>query len=197
VNPGNSGGPAIDSHGEVIGIVTAKAREEEAISFCIPVEDLIKAMNDLGPADDGRLARSERSHDLGAAFRRMRKVCQAYSSALETYVSAMRRAMELGRNPDDGLRAASQLIGDRPLSFDRALIDEEVKSELTRITKDLDFSADLRSDFRELWGAYIDLRSYVAQPRGPVQDFLVLAVQLKDRLERAIKGIELGLSIEE
>jgi S1-C subfamily serine protease len=197
VNPGNSGGPAIDSHGDVIGIVTAKAREEEAISFCIPVEDLTKAMNGLESADDGRLARCEKRHNLGAVFRRLRKVCQTYSSALETYAATMKRVMELGGKPDDGIRAAFQVIGDQPLSFDRALIDAEVKSEMTRLLQDLDVGADLRSDFRDLWSAYIDLRSYVAQPRGPVQNFFVTVIQLKDRLEHALKGIEVGLGIEE
>ena len=40
VNPGNSGGPAFNDSGEVIGVVTAKAARQESIGFCIPVADL-------------------------------------------------------------------------------------------------------------------------------------------------------------
>lgn len=41
VNPGNSGGPLLDEHGQVVGIVTRKARLE-GVSFAIRVETLRK-----------------------------------------------------------------------------------------------------------------------------------------------------------
>lgn len=43
VNEGNSGGPAFDSRGHVIGMVTAKVKstQVEGIGFCIPVNDAL------------------------------------------------------------------------------------------------------------------------------------------------------------
>ncbi|MEQ8821737.1 MAG: trypsin-like peptidase domain-containing protein [Sumerlaeia bacterium] len=38
VNPGNSGGPLIDSDGSVVGLVTLKAIFQEGIAFALPVE---------------------------------------------------------------------------------------------------------------------------------------------------------------
>jgi S1-C subfamily serine protease len=38
VNPGNSGGPLIDSSGRVIGITTAEASSAEGIGFAIPID---------------------------------------------------------------------------------------------------------------------------------------------------------------
>lgn len=38
VNPGNSGGPLLNTAGEVVGVVTAKARFAEGISFILPIE---------------------------------------------------------------------------------------------------------------------------------------------------------------
>ncbi len=49
VNPGNSGGPAINSLGQVVGIVSAKYASEtiEGIGFCIPINDALHIANEL------------------------------------------------------------------------------------------------------------------------------------------------------
>lgn len=40
VNPGNSGGPAFNDRGEVVGVVTAKGKFVEGVALCVPVNDL-------------------------------------------------------------------------------------------------------------------------------------------------------------
>lgn len=40
VNPGNSGGPAFNDRGEVVGVVTAKGKFVEQVALCVPVNDL-------------------------------------------------------------------------------------------------------------------------------------------------------------
>lgn len=49
INSGNSGGPALDCHGNVIGIASAKYTSSsiEGICFCIPIDDAMKVANDL------------------------------------------------------------------------------------------------------------------------------------------------------
>jgi len=49
VNPGNSGGPLINSRGQVIGVVNAKISQEdvEGIGFAIPIDTALKIANDL------------------------------------------------------------------------------------------------------------------------------------------------------
>lgn len=45
INPGNSGGPILNTKGEVIAVATYKKVDAEGISFGIPIEDVVKALN--------------------------------------------------------------------------------------------------------------------------------------------------------
>ncbi len=49
INNGNSGGPALDCHGNVIGIVSAKYASSsiEGLGFCIPIDDALSIAEDL------------------------------------------------------------------------------------------------------------------------------------------------------
>jgi S1-C subfamily serine protease len=64
VNPGNSGGPVFDSSGAVIGIVTRKSAEQEALAFCIPVEDLNLALDKVVSYPKDAIEREQSRHRL-------------------------------------------------------------------------------------------------------------------------------------
>ena len=54
VNPGNSGGPLIDSNGTVVGIVTSKLENNEGMGFALPADgaiEIIAAIIEKGSAD--------------------------------------------------------------------------------------------------------------------------------------------------
>ncbi len=47
INPGQSGGPLVNSEGEVIGVTTAKVAAAEAIGFAIPIDLVKRTLPDL------------------------------------------------------------------------------------------------------------------------------------------------------
>jgi len=47
INSGNSGGPLVNSYGEVIGITNAKVSDGEGIGFAIPINDIKTVIEDL------------------------------------------------------------------------------------------------------------------------------------------------------
>lgn len=49
LNPGNSGGPIVDRHGVVVGIVTAGLTESNSINFGIKIGSALRALSTLEP----------------------------------------------------------------------------------------------------------------------------------------------------
>ena len=47
INSGNSGGPLVNSYGEVIGVTNAKVSEGEGLGFAIPINDVKTVIEDL------------------------------------------------------------------------------------------------------------------------------------------------------
>lgn len=47
INPGQSGGPLVDSSGVVVGVTTTKIRDAEAIGFAIPIDIVKTTVRDL------------------------------------------------------------------------------------------------------------------------------------------------------
>jgi serine protease Do len=47
INSGNSGGPLVNSYGEVIGVTNAKVSEGEGLGFAIPINDIKSVIEDL------------------------------------------------------------------------------------------------------------------------------------------------------
>lgn len=47
LNPGQSGGPLVDSEGRVVGVTTAKIPSAEAMGFAIPVDVVVRILPDL------------------------------------------------------------------------------------------------------------------------------------------------------
>lgn len=50
VNPGNSGGPVLDAHGNVIGIISGKQKGIDGAAFAIKTKELVETLNKI-PAD--------------------------------------------------------------------------------------------------------------------------------------------------
>jgi S1-C subfamily serine protease len=64
VNPGNSGGPVFNSYGEVIGVVTRKSAMQEALAFCVPVEDLNLAIEKVVTYPQDKIEHEQSRHRL-------------------------------------------------------------------------------------------------------------------------------------
>jgi S1-C subfamily serine protease len=194
VNPGNSGGPALDATGAVIGIVTLKA-SEEAIGFCIPAEDVLAPLASLQAATPGEIDLVERKHDAGAVFCLLREIGALYGRGLETDLAAMAQSLQRGGTVDAGLGQVARLISET-LNKKDAEASVEFRDRLPELVNDEALSIDVRQGLKELWMTYSEMKSYVDSPRGTYASFREKSVSLKDRYDRAVKSLELNLGIE-
>jgi serine protease Do len=126
VNPGNSGGPLINTRGEVIGInsqIFSRSGGYMGISFAIPIDEAIRVSNQLRAS--GKVNRGR----IGVAIAEVSKEL-AESLGLTKARGALVRNVEAGAPADKaGLEA-----GDVILSFnDRAI---EKSTDLPRIVGD-------------------------------------------------------------
>ncbi|MFM1805911.1 MAG: hypothetical protein RL212_170 [Pseudomonadota bacterium] len=126
VNPGNSGGPLLNTRGEVIGInsqIFSRSGGYMGISFAIPMDEAMRVSNQL--KSSGKVSRGR----IGVAIAEVSKDV-AESLGLSKARGALIRNVEPGAPADKaGLEA-----GDVILSFNERLIDKS--SDLPRIVGD-------------------------------------------------------------
>ena len=109
LNPGNSGGPLVNSHGEVIGVNTATILPAQGLCFAIPI-NTAKFITGL-LIRDGKVRRSY----LGVAGQNVplpRRVVRYYQFAVESGVLAV------SVEPDSPARDAGLREGDVIVAFD-------------------------------------------------------------------------------
>ncbi|WP_423147345.1 trypsin-like peptidase domain-containing protein [Rubrolithibacter danxiaensis] len=70
VNPGNSGGPLLDSKGNIIGVITGKQMQSDGVAFATKSDYLLKAIEEI-PEDslDQKLVLNKRNNGLNGLKR--------------------------------------------------------------------------------------------------------------------------------
>ncbi|GIX05114.1 MAG: hypothetical protein KatS3mg114_0983 [Planctomycetaceae bacterium] len=196
VNPGNSGGPALNPQGEVVGVVTMKAREQEGMAFCVPASAVYEALEEMRHLSPRKRRELESEHRLLVVFRSLRTIGEIYKLGLIAYVDAMRRANEQGQNVNLGLAQAQQELHDKLQACD-ALLMGDLNSLVPVILVDQYLSMTSRNHLRELWKNYLELKNCVEQPRGTFLSYTIKCKQLIDTHDQAVHALQQVLKIEE
>ena len=165
VNAGNSGGPVLSRDGSVIGVVTAKAANAEALGFCIPVEDVIKALQVVNSMGLRELGKVEMAHRARVVFLRLLVAGVMFRTELDTCTSSMSKAIQSGGTADDGLRVVLEDCRAKANTVGGSL-ESNVRPELSAVVKNDLVPESVRRDLLELWTISADMRSYIDDPRG-------------------------------
>ena len=187
VNPGNSGGPVFDSAGRVIGVVTLKTSEQEALAFCVPVEDLRTALASLSGQAGADAAKVRSRHRIVHAVKGLGTAGAIYCNVIDAS-----RAAAAGRlDPDDRekLTKLDGILGD----LDQALF-ADITPEVPAITTDPMVDATVRAQVSEMSENYTRLKSFYNQRKGsvPLDDLR----RIKQAHRRLITALSPALGLE-
>lgn len=194
-NPGNLGGPVFDATRQVIGVVSARARKEEAIGFCIPLEDSRAAMERALKQTDQGAAELTARHNFDVVFIRLAVAGAFYGEAMQLFTERMREATRDNRPPDAGIALARSEIGDSLKKLDLILIDD-IKGMVAQLSKNEAFDRATRDKLAELWTTYREVKSYVDNPRGTVASYADKTHALVDQHKRLVEHLKLTLGID-
>jgi S1-C subfamily serine protease len=195
VNPGNSGGPAFNASGLVIGVVTAKAAQLESIGLCIPAEDLIRAIDTDAKAGPDTVAKIEHMHDAQAVVERLGLVGKLNTDAADSYIAALNQAVAIGGAPEMAISAQNRVIMERLAPINRALT-ADLGDIIQAMRATTDLSMQVRRDVSELWDEFTGLRSWVENPHGPVASISSALRRAKARFGERLSRVQQVLGIE-
>jgi hypothetical protein len=157
----------LDTAGQVIGVVVAKIRGKEGLSFCIPPEDLRQALERLNESGDDVRAKVGSRHRVELAYLRLGAGAFIYSHWLNEHVKAMR----------DGRSKERQAEITPRLKEVHSYLSTNLDRALKTIAKDTSVPNESRKYFSELSRTCETIRRAVESPRPPAN---ALENRLKD-----------------
>jgi hypothetical protein len=179
VNPGNSGGPAINSSGDVVGVVTLKAKEE-SIGFCVPVAELaklIKRARDI-PLDEAQQRISQ--HTASAVFYVLTQRAQACADVIDTQVKRLNAILGFQAEADEFTPLLESMRAQ--LARGSAPFDDEYRVSVSEILIDPGLSAEVRRDLRDFWMICDDMSRLALDPHPRLDRYQSEVKELKSRL---------------
>jgi serine protease Do len=187
VNPGNSGGPVIDSKGDVVGVVTLKAGEE-SIGFCVPVDDLAEAVERARAATSDDIHALARCHAASAVFRSLLERASLCAVALQAQSKRIEAILRRQGDADDAVEVL-KASRDRLTRFN-ADFDDGYRVAVSELLIDPVLPTDLRRDLRDLWSTCDDMSRLALDPQPNLYRFGIAAESLVTHFGDLVKRLK-------
>jgi hypothetical protein len=168
VNPGNSGGPVLDERGRVIGVIALKDMGKDQLSYAIPADSLLKAIEKAKKAEDADIEEVASRHRASVAFYYLNRVCYPFLEELESSVKEYedKSKTKSGQNPpplrEIFLRKLNDREDSKEILADIKIYTEEVKTSFDAINSDPNCPEPSRRRLNELNELFIEIAQIIA-----------------------------------
>ncbi|MDR0870496.1 MAG: trypsin-like peptidase domain-containing protein [Planctomycetaceae bacterium] len=168
VNPGNSGGPVFNDEGFVIGVVTLKSTETEAMAFCIPPNELREKIELVRKGDGKEIQASRSLHDRMVYCNRGVEKIAALKELADAPADVRQKFVNEGFSDFEN---AVQRAPDNPLAhFGRGIFKvckEDINGGLADMDKSIELAKQHTPDMTEKYTEVRDkLREEIAKAGG-------------------------------
>lgn len=195
VNPGNSGGPVLDSSGYVIGMVTLKSNKLEGTGFSIPINDLqnrvSKAIN-LGPDD---IKQVNELHHARAISSSISIIGEIYKYGMSEYSTSIYDTIQAGGTIDQGIEKIQSKLQTQ-LNLDESLVNA-VSREVSTVATGKHVPETAKQRLVDLWTNTLEIKSYCDRPRGSYNTYSEKCRELSDNHDRLSNSLKLLLGIKD
>jgi hypothetical protein len=187
INPGNSGGPVFDLGGRVIGVATLKTTQQEALAFCIPVEDLRQALSRLARQSAQTTEAIRARHRLVGTFKCLSGAGALYSLGLELHLA--QRSTPRDKDLNELVTKFDTVVGEL---FSKAFTHLDV--EASQLRNDSSAQPETLNKIDELSGNYVKLKTAFEQ--APASTAINSIRELKATHRRLINDLKDDLKVE-
>jgi len=191
LNPGNSGGPVLGADGRVIGVATLKAINAEGLGFCIPIEDLIAALDVFHAMSPEGVAKVEKAHTARAVFMRMVVSGAIYRAELDLCLSSMSKSMQSSGGGEESVRAVFRECAAKAAAVG-ANLEKTVRPELTLLVRDGEVAENVRRDLLEIWTICSDMKGNIVEPRENYASYRDKVVDLGDKFNHLVARLTIA-----
>jgi hypothetical protein len=195
VNPGNSGGPVFDKYGHVIGVVALKASMQEAIAWCIPVDDLRSGISRVSSQSQETASESRSGHRLRVVCRLLTVLGSVMEQGLDGYIQAMLDSTKNKEDPKEGLKAAAGKFLPFLKKLEDKLAQIGLKDELGELSRNRAADPQSRQQLLAIMGTIQQMKALLDRPNWPPLAFANDASKLKTTLLRQIHVAQFRLGI--
>ncbi|MDR2169734.1 MAG: trypsin-like peptidase domain-containing protein [Planctomycetaceae bacterium] len=198
INAGNSGGPAINQTGQVIGMVTLKARTEkgiEGIAFCIPCDDILKSLAEMEKLNENEKKINNSKHRAKVALKWMAEVDYLFRICMNQYIKAMSDAIKKNENPYDAINDTKREVEKIMDKIEYFFLDDTEK-ELVKVITDTNIQESVRKNIKDYYAACMEEKKFVENPRIKSKNTVEQIREQKKELEEKCDALLTPLLME-
>ena len=196
VNPGNSGGPAINFRGQVVAIVTLKASAQEGITFGVPMDEVKPVRVRILKSTESKKNKADGLFLANTIYKKLYKQASASLHALSLYAQGMELAERNQLPTSDGLAIVRRKIdtGLARITSRSALETTDNALAVLRVHTGVD--RDIKEQLAAMRQLTGEILEYIQKPNVDPAICLDRAKRLRSRLYKISENLEMKLILD-